>query len=277
MAGLPKRNTEYIFYVALTDTANRPDFKANPTIAAGDFQVSTGGGGFGNLGTLPTVTPAGGVAVKITLSNVEMDADQVVLQCIDQAGAEWDDLLVSITPTGNDVDDVKTDTANIETDTQDIQTRLPASLVGGRIDSSIGAIAASAITAAAFAIDSIDANALATDAVNEIRDAILSDSTSFAGANIDASISTRSTPAQVNTELLDVVNVDVMSELAQGLPTATPTMREALMMLYMALRNQLDVTESYKTLYDDAGTSLYKKSLSDDGTTYTEAKMETGP
>lgn len=52
-----------------------------------------------------------------------------------------------------DVAAVKTQTAAIETDTQDIQSRLPAALVSGRIDASVGAIAANAITAAATATD----------------------------------------------------------------------------------------------------------------------------
>lgn len=39
--------------------------------------------------------------------------------------------------------------------------------------------------------DAVDAAALATTGVNEIRDAILSDSTPFAGANIDAAVSSR--------------------------------------------------------------------------------------
>ena len=47
----------------------------------------------------------------------------------------------------------------IETDTQDIQTRLPAALVSGRMDASVGAMASNTLTAAA----------LATDAVTEIQ------------------------------------------------------------------------------------------------------------
>jgi hypothetical protein len=49
--------------------------------------------------------------------------------------------------------------AAIETDTQDIQGRLPAALVSGRIDASVGAMAANTLTA----------SALATDAVTEIQ------------------------------------------------------------------------------------------------------------
>ena len=51
---------------------------------------------------------------------------------------------------------------DIETDTQDIQSRLPAALVSGRIDASVGAMAANTLTA----------SALATDAVDEIVDAV---------------------------------------------------------------------------------------------------------
>lgn len=51
---------------------------------------------------------------------------------------------------------------NIEVDTQDIQSRLPAALVGDRIDASVGAMAANTLTA----------SALASDAAAEIADAV---------------------------------------------------------------------------------------------------------
>jgi hypothetical protein len=62
---------------------------------------------------------------------------------------------------------------DIIADTNDIQSRLPAALVGGRIDASVGAMAADTITATAIATGAIDALALATDAVDEIAAAIL--------------------------------------------------------------------------------------------------------
>lgn len=61
----------------------------------------------------------------------------------------------------------------VQTDTDNIQTRLPAALVGGRIDASVGAVAANAITAASIATGAIDADAIAADAANEIADALL--------------------------------------------------------------------------------------------------------
>lgn len=54
---------------------------------------------------------------------------------------------------GVDVVAVKAETASIQADTNDIQARIPAALVGGRIDASVGAIAADTITAAALAAD----------------------------------------------------------------------------------------------------------------------------
>jgi hypothetical protein len=72
-------------------------FKANPTIAAGDFQVSKDGGAFANLANLPAVTPALGRAVLFTLSTDEMAADIVTIQCVDQTDPpEWSDYMLTI-------------------------------------------------------------------------------------------------------------------------------------------------------------------------------------
>jgi len=46
-----------------------------------------------------------------------------------------------------DVAAIKAETASIQTDTNDIQTRIPAALVGGRMDSSVGAMSAAAVQA----------------------------------------------------------------------------------------------------------------------------------
>lgn len=75
------------------------------------------------------------------------------------------------------------DAANIPADVDAALTRIPAALVGGRIDASVGAMAtnvitaaainAAALTAAKFAAGAIDANAFAADAVDKIRDGLL--------------------------------------------------------------------------------------------------------
>ena len=96
----PKKAEDFIVYVSLEDYANPGNFKSTPTIAAGDFTISKDGGAFANLTTLPTVTPAATRSVKITLSSTEMNADNVLVQCVDQtAPKEWCDLAISIPTT----------------------------------------------------------------------------------------------------------------------------------------------------------------------------------
>lgn len=81
----------------------------------------------------------------------------------------------------------------------------------------------------------------------------------------------------VNTQVSDVLKTDTISEMSQGAPTATPTFEEAVMYLYMALRNKIDVTATLKEFHNDGGTVIWKKTLSDDATTYSEAEGATGP
>lgn len=58
---------------------------------------------------------------------------------------------------------ISADVAGVQADTDNIQTRLPTSLVSGRIDASVGAVAANAITAAAIADGAIDRATFAAD------------------------------------------------------------------------------------------------------------------
>ena len=154
MAGGPIKNAAYTFSVALVAQASRPSFKADPTLASGDFKVSKDGGAFADLASLPTIAPAAGRNVEVALSADEMNADRVVVQCVDAAGAEWDDVMVSI----------ETETANLTT----VSARVPAALVSGRMDSSVGAMAANVITASATAADYLaEINAEADTALSD--------------------------------------------------------------------------------------------------------------
>lgn len=67
---------------------------------------------------------------------------------------------------------VAADIAAIQADTDNIQTRIPTSLVSGRMDVSVGALAANVITSAGIATDAIAAAGLKADAVSKIADAI---------------------------------------------------------------------------------------------------------
>lgn len=96
----PKKNEDFIIYIALEDMANPGSFKSSPTLASGDFKISKDGGAFANLATLPTNTPSSSVSVKIELSSTEMNADVIMVTCIDQTSPkEWADFAFSIPTT----------------------------------------------------------------------------------------------------------------------------------------------------------------------------------
>ena len=65
---------------------------------------------------------------------------------------------------------------------------------------------------------------------------------------------------------------DPIPELS-GDPGGTPTMREAIMMLFMKARNAETVTATAKTVKNNAGATIMTHTLADDGTTFTKAKL----
>lgn len=106
----------------------------------------------------------------------------------------------------------------LQADTDDIQTRLPAALVSGRMDSSVGAMAANvltataiatdAITAAKIAADAIGASELAADAVTEIQSGLstltaagVRTAVGLATANLDTQLDALPTNAELTTAL----------------------------------------------------------------------------
>lgn len=96
----PIKGEDFIFHIALQNASTASSFKANPTIASGDFQVSKDGGALANLATLPTNDPAGSIWLKVTLSATEMTADNVQFQAIDQTALkEWSDFALCIPTT----------------------------------------------------------------------------------------------------------------------------------------------------------------------------------
>ena len=96
----PVKNEDFVVRIALADVNVQGSFKANPTIAAGDFKVDKDGAGLTNLTALPAVEPVASVLVKIALSNTEMNADVVTIVGIDQTSPkEWADFVLSIPTT----------------------------------------------------------------------------------------------------------------------------------------------------------------------------------
>jgi hypothetical protein len=76
--------------------------KVNPTIAAGDIQISKDGGAYANLATLPDLTPATLDQVRMQLSTTEMQCKTATIRWKDQtATAEWDEQRIQIVTYGH--------------------------------------------------------------------------------------------------------------------------------------------------------------------------------
>ena len=136
--------------------------------------------------------------------------------------------------------------ATVQADTDDLQSRLPAALVNGRMDSHTASIGNNTLTAAATA----------ADFVNEIQ----------------SGLSTL-TAAQVNAEVLDVLATDLFAELA-AVPAASSSLKDKISFLFMLARNKVTQTASTQTLFaDNTTTPVAASATSDVGGTFTRGEF----
>ena len=112
--GEPTFGVAYRFFTSL-DSRSGPGFKTDPAIAAGDFQVATGDGGFADLARLPVVETPGGDIVRVDLSAAEMSADRIMVLAVDSAGDEWEDTLMFIDTHDTEASEVYDSRANDST------------------------------------------------------------------------------------------------------------------------------------------------------------------
>jgi hypothetical protein len=83
--------------------------------------------------------------------------------------------------------------------------------------------------------------------------------------------------AQVNAEVLDVLNVDTFAEPGDEVPASTTTIQNRIAYLYKFLRNKVETTATKIHVYDDAGTNKDQTStISDNGTTFTRGEFGAG-
>lgn len=120
--------------------------------------------------SITIITTASATAGKVVLSG-ETHTSAVIPTVTTLTGhtAQTGDSFARIGATGSGLTSLATQASVdavdnfIDTEISDIQSRLPAALVGGRIDSSVGAVAANAITASAIADGAIDRATFAAD------------------------------------------------------------------------------------------------------------------
>lgn len=287
-------------------------------------------------GAAGSTTLGAGAITATVIATAAIDADSIAADAITDAKVASDVTIASVTGAVGSV------TGAVGSVTGSV-----GSVASGGITTA--SFAAGAINAAAIAADAIGASELASDAVAEIADAVWDEvlsghltagstgnalnaagsagdpwSTSLPGAygagsaglilgtnlnatvssratpaqvnteadsaladvgltttitgRIDAAVTTRATPAQVNAEVLDVVSVDTFAEPGQEAPAATNTLAKKIGFLFKAFRNKFTQDATTAKLYDDAGTTVDQKAtVSDDAVTFTRGEMGTGP
>lgn len=249
-----------------------------PTTAGRTLDVSAGGEAgvdWANVGSPTTAVDLSGTTIKTTQ---KVDVDTIKTNPVVNAGTITFPSNATLASTTNITAGTITTATNVTT---------------------VNGLANNTVTAAA----------LAADAVTEIQGAILSDATPFAGANIDATVSSRAaaatalstatwtngraanldnldaaistrstvTTGQVNAEVVDALATDTYAEPGQGAPAATTTLAAKINYLYKFLRNKMTSTATEISLYNDAGNTVDQKAThSDDDTTYTRGEWGSG-
>jgi hypothetical protein len=173
-----------------------------------------------------------------------------------------------------DIAAVKAETALIVADTNELQTDDVPGLIAALNDPTAATIADAVWDEAATG--HTDAGKAGEQLWTDV-DAILADTNELQTDDVPGliaalqDISTADVLTQVNAAIDTAI-----SELGVAAPTATPTIRTALMLMYMMTRNKLVVQTSGTDaieVYNNAGTKIAAKAITDDGSDYTEAEM----
>lgn len=124
-----------------------------------------------------------------------------------------------------------------------------------------------------------DTNELQTDDVPGLISALNNIDASTVNTQVTAALNSYDVPTKTEMDagfaavptVADIGNITI-TELT-SLPAASPALKEAIGLLYMALRNKVSITNTTKVIHNSAGSALATKTLADDNTTYSESKM----
>jgi len=162
----------------------------------------------------------------------------------------------------SEIDSNSTQLAAIVADTNELQTDDVPGLIAA-LDSVVDAIGVV-----------VSSNNTAIAALNDVSAADVNAQCDTAIS--DAALATAANVATVDTvvDAIKVVTDQLVASHAEpsGVPAANETPLNKLAYLFAGLRNQITVTATKKQFYDDAGSAMWEKDLTDDGTTYTETE-----
>ena len=263
----------------MADDAYQFDLRAKLTTDLNDFNPA--GDTVANVGTVATNTDMRGtdsantvVPDNASIGTILADTNDLQVQ-IGIAGAGLSNIGTVATVT--DITNLHSSSATaanlaiVDTVVDGIQADLSNAVDGlGAIKTAIDAVPTTDNTAniASILADTNELQAAWTDGgrLDLLLDQVITDIAALNNVSV----------AEVNAQIVDVLKTDTISELAVGIPPTTPTMEQVLMYIYMALRNKIDVTATVKEFNNSTGITIWKKVLSDDGTTYTEASGISG-
>lgn len=253
-----------------------------------------------------------GKGYSITLTSTEMQAARIVLYIVDSAAKVWLDKAIEIETYGNasaqhafDLDDAVrggmtalpnaaadaagglpiSDAGGLDLDTKLANTNevtaarmgvLTDWINGGRLDLILDIIAADTTTDIPALIAALE-NLSAAEAETAC-DASLTTYDAPTNAEMDTAHALLATPAEVNAEVVDALNVDTYAEPGQEAPPATTTLTKKIGYLYKAFRNKLTNDGTTLKMYNDAGAVVDQKAtVSKADSTVTRGKFGTGP
>jgi hypothetical protein len=134
-----------------------------------------------------------------------------------------------------------------------------------------GALSSLATQASVNTIDDFLDTEIAT-LITQTGAAAIRTALGLASANLDTQLDALPTTAEVLTQVNAALDTAI-AELGVAAPTATPTLRTGLMLLYMALRNKTTSTATQATISNNAGTTIATAAQSDDTVTYEKGEF----
>lgn len=100
----------------------------------------------------------------------------------------------------------------------------------------------------------------------------------LASANLDTQLDALPTASEINAEVVDVLKTDTSTLPPQETPPTTPTFEEMVTYIYKFLVHKSAQDGTTLKVFNSAGTVVdHKATVTDDGTTFTRGKIESGP
>ena len=208
--------------------------------------------------------------ISVVAQYIHTAPNRFTTMVIDAAGLV-DANMVKAGPTGAGTAQTAGD---IMADTNDIQTRLPAALVSGRMDSSVGAMAIGVLTATAIAADAITDAKVAADVTIASVTGSVGSVTGLTAANLDVAVSTRMAAyAQPTGFLAATFQVGTVANTTD-IPTATANAdamlnRDMSAVSDTTARSPLNALRFLRNLWSISGTTLTVKKEDDITTAWT--------